>query len=195
MKFKIIFVTILTMIFLSSCNEELIEFNENETFVIPKAANEEISEKLLRNEIEIEERTYRTFEDLPLDERNVIEIDEKKFLTKIDNIKRKIDYYKNKTIVVEGMFATYTSWDDTFKGNLVYRNGPNDFNNDIWGGFFLDDLRGNEIQIDDWIKVEGTPYIYETKDSEGTEYEYLFLKVKDITIMPNHKRGLEFVNE
>ena len=93
------------------------------------------------------------------------------------------------------MFATYSSWDDSFKANLVYRNGPNDFNNDIWAGFFLDDLKGQQIQIDDWIRVEGMPYIQKVKDTEGTEYEYLFLNVNNIAVLPNSRRGLEFVNE
>ena len=196
---KISILLLMSMLLLiQSCgaNEQIIENIENdETLTIPKAANYEISEKLLKNETEIEERTDRIYQDMPIENTSIVEIDEKKFLTKIDNIKRKIDQYKDKTIVVEGMFATYSSWDDSFKANLVYRNGPNDFNNDIWAGFFLDDLKGQQIQIDDWIRVEGMPYIQKVKDTEGTEYEYLFLNVNNIAVLPNSRRGLEFVNE
>lgn len=189
---KINIIIFLIILITTSCNITPKKQKEKELEIgIPAndfAINKEVSK------IIVEERLDRTFEDLPIDEEDIVEIEEKQFLTKINNIKNKIDEYKNKLIVVEGMFATYSSWDESFKGNLVYRNGPNDFNNDIWGGFFLNDTKGSQVKIDDWIRVVGKPYIYTTKDTEGETYEYLFLDVQDITILDENERGLELVN-
>ena len=92
---KIIILLLTSMLLLiQSCGakEQIIENIENdETLTIPKAANYEISEKLLKNETEIEERTERVYQDMPIENTSIVEIDEKKFLTKIDNIKRKIE--------------------------------------------------------------------------------------------------------
>lgn len=185
----IIFLIILTT---TSCNITPKKQKEKELEIGIPANDFAINKE--ESKIIVEERLDRTFEDLPIDEEDIVEIEEKQFLTKINNIKNKIDEYKNKLIVVEGMFATYSSWDESFKGNLVYRNGPNDFNNDIWGGFFLNDIKGSQVKIDDWIRVVGKPYIYTTKDTEGETYEYLFLDVQDITVLDENERGLELVN-
>ena len=185
----IIFLIILTT---NSCNITPKKQKEKELEIGIPANDFAINKE--ESKIIVEERLDRTFEDLPIDEEDIVEIEEKQFLTKINNIKNKIDEYKNKLIVVEGMFATYSSWDESFKGNLVYRNGPNDFNNDIWGGFFLNDTKGSQVKIDDWIRVVGKPYIYTTKDTEGETYEYLFLDVQDITVLDENERGLELVN-
>lgn len=120
-----------------------------------------------------------------------IKIDENQFLTQIDNIKRKISEYENKIIDIEGMFGKFSSWDNSFTGDIIFSNGPNEYNNDIWGGFFLNDLKGLELEIDYWIHV--TPYIYKTTDSERTEYTYLFLDVLSLEKSIDKKRGSEFV--
>lgn len=166
---------------------------ENElSIAVP--ANDFAINKKKKETVIVEERVDRVFDELPVDDGPVVQIDEKQYLTKIANIKTKIDEYKDKIIVVEGMYATYSSWDDSFSGSLVYRNGPNDFNNDIWGGFFLNDLKGQDVRIDDWIRVIGIPYVYTTTDTEGTEYEYLFLNVQELQILPEKERGIELVN-
>lgn len=186
--------SILSMILvLISCSISVKKQVENElSIAIP--ANSFAIDNMKKENVIIEERADRVFDDLPVDDGPVVLIDEKQYLTKIANIKSKIDEYKDKVIVVEGMYATYSSWDDSFKGSLIYRNGPNDFNNDIWGGFFLNDLKGQDVKIDDWIRVIGTPYIYTTSDTEGTEYDYLFLSVHEMQILPEKERGLELVN-
>ena len=76
---------------------------------------------------------------------------------------------------------------------MVYRDGPNDHNNDIIGGFFLDNLKSENISIDDWIQVIGKPYIERKIDKDGVEHKYLFLQVRNIDILPENKRGNEFV--
>lgn len=178
---------------LVSCNISPKKTVEHElSIAVP--ANEYAINNMKKESVIIEERKDRIYDDLPVDDGPVVQIDEKQFLTKIANIKSKIDEYKDKIIVVEGMYATYSSWDDSFQGSLVYRNGPNDFNNDIWGGFFLDNLKEQDVQIDDWIQVIGTPYIYSTEDSEGNEYDYLYLNVQELHILTEKERGLELVN-
>lgn len=160
--------------------------------IIPTPKNQYIIDKQLSNSV-LERRTERKYENLPTPYSNVVVIDDAFYLTKIDNIKKKIKEYESKLVVVEGMFGKYYSWDESFKGNIVYKNGPNEYYNDIWGGFFLNDLKNENIEIDDYITVTGHPYIYKTTDSEGTEYEYLFLDV--VSIEKNLKnRGSEYVN-
>lgn len=162
--------------------------------ILGKPVNDYVLETTEKQDIIVENRHDRVYKDLPTEESPIIIIEEKQFLTKIANIKNKIEQYQDKIIVVEGMYATYSSWDDSFTASLVYRNGPNDFNNDIWGGFFLSDLQEKELKIDDWIRVSGKPYISKVKDSEGTEYEYLYLEVFEIQILTEKDRGAELVN-
>ena len=189
---NIIFI-ILTIISLASCSVSPKKQQEHELSIAVPANDFAIS-KMKKESVIVEERADRVFDELPVDDGPIVLIEEKQYLTKIANIKAKIDEYKDKIIVVEGMYATYSSWDDSFEGSLVYRNGPNDFNNDIWGGFFLDDLKGADVRIDDWIRVMGTPYVYATEDSEGNEYEYLFLNVQELQVLSEKERGLELVN-
>ena len=191
-RINIIFI-ILIIATIPSCSLPKKKHAENE-LILGVPANDFAINKSKTEDIIVEERQDRVFEDLPIDDTEVVLIEEKTYLTKIANIKAKIDEYKDKIIVVEGMYATYSSWDDTFKASLVYRNGPNDFNNDIWGGFFLNDLKGQDLKIDDWIRVIGKPYVFTTKDSEGTDYEYLYLDVQEIQILPEKERGIELVN-
>lgn len=191
-RINIIFI-ILIIATIHSCSLPKKKHAENE-LILGVPANDFAINKSKTEDIIVEERQDRIFEDLPIDDTEIVLIEEKTYLTKIANIKAKIDEYKDKTIVVEGMYATYSSWDDTFKASLVYRNGPNDFNNDIWGGFFLNDLKGQDLKIDDWIRVIGKPYVFTTKDSEGIDYEYLYLDVQEIQILPEKERGIELVN-
>ena len=177
----------------TACSISPKKYVENELSIAVPANDFAIS-NMKKETVIVEERTDRVFDELPVDDGPIVLIDEKQYLTKIANIKSKIDEYKDKIIVVEGMYATYSSWDDSFTGSLVYRNGPNDFNNDIWGGFFLDNLKEQDVKIDDWIRVIGTPYIYKTTDTEGTEYEYLFLNVQELQILTEKERGVELVN-
>lgn len=193
-KYFLIFIIILMLSSCSKQNTNIIEETSiEETLSIMKAPNEGLIGKNIDEKVELVEKKNRIYEDLEVPTSNIIEIGEKNYLTRINNIKNKINLYKDKTIVVEGMFATFSSWDESFKGDLVYRSGPNDFLNDIWAGFFLDDLKNQDLKVDDWIKVKGKPYIYSVKDTEGTNYDYLFLAVESIEKLEN--RGSEFVND
>lgn len=188
-----IIIVILIIPNIISCNFSPKKIEEHElSIAVP--ANEFAINNMKKESVIIEKRQDRVYDDLPVEDEPIVQIDEKQYLTKIANIKTKIDEYKDKIIVVEGMYATYSSWDDSFEGSLVYRNGPNDFNNDIWGGFFLNDLKDQDVKIDDWIRVIGIPYIYSTEDSEGNEYDYLYLNVQELQILTEKERGLELVN-
>lgn len=175
-----------------ACNVTEEEIVETTTLHTPVAKNLYMFEKETE-ETTAESRQDRKFDDIKTPSPTTIKIEENQFLTQIDNIKRKISEYENKIIDIEGMYGKFSSWDNSFNGDIIFRNGPNEYNNDIWGGFFLNDLKGLELEIDDWIHVTGKPYIYKTTDTEGTEYTYLFLDVLSIEKGIDKKRGSEFV--
>ena len=184
---------LLTNLILISCDSEKINIIENinhETH-IPIAKNYYAMEEK-DDSVIIESREDRIFRDIPTPVGDIT-IDDSMFLTQINNIYRKIDEYADKIITVEGMFGHYKEWDGSFESFMVYRDGPNDHNNDIIGGFFLDNLKNENISIDDWIQVVGKPYIERKIDKDGVEHKYLFLQVRNIDILPENKRGNEFV--
>lgn len=185
---SLLFVT--TIFYACNFREENIE--ETTTLHTPVAKNLYMFEKETE-ETTAESRQDRKYDDIKTPSPTTIKIEESQFLTQIDNIKRKITEYENKIIDIEGMYGKFSSWDNSFTSDIIFRNGPNEYNNDIWGGFFLNDLKGLELEIDDWIHVTGKPYIYKTTDSEGTEYTYLFLDVLSIEKATEKKRGSEFV--
>jgi putative membrane protein len=158
----------------------VIESNISDSIYIPPAANE----KAMKEIEEEEHATERQFDDLPVPAKNSFTISDKNFLTEIYNVKKYIQLYKDKTITVEGMFAIWTSADETIKSPIVYRNGPNEYINDSFAGFLLNDLKNQTFEIDDWVKVVGKPFLYEEK--------YLFLNVESIEKLPDNKRGAEF---
>ncbi len=118
-------------------------------------------------------------------EGKTIEIKEKLFLTQINDIYFNFENYKEKTIIVEGMFTFLESYDGDLKFPAVYRRGPGCCGNDGWGGFMLD-FKGKYPKEDDWIRVVGKPFI-----REENGYEDLYLKVSSLEIKT--ERGAEFV--
>lgn len=121
-------------------------------------------------------------------EESVLEIGEKMFLTQINDMYYNFDNYRDKTIIVEGMYSEFSSWDGTWTVPVVYRNGPGCCGNDGWGGFLLK-YEGEFPEENDWIRVTGTPELAE--DEAG--YTNLYLKVISIEIMK--ERGNEFVTQ
>lgn len=192
---KIFFLIVISVIFIYGCKNkvETISAYVEDNSVKPVAKN--ANAMIEKDDTKVfENRVDRIFKDLPVDKSNNITIQESQFMTQIDNIKRNIDEYKNKKITVEGMLGYYEEWDGSFKSYLVYRNGPNDYNNDIFAGFFMSDINIDEMMIDDWIRVIGTPYIVENYDSENVLRKYLFIKVEKLQVLDNSERGLELVN-
>ncbi len=117
---------------------------------------------------------------------SILEIKDKLFLTQINDIYFNYESYKDKTIIVEGMFTYFVSYLDDSEVPAVFRFGPGCCGNDGWGGFLLD-WKGTYPEDNDWIKVTGKPVI---KTTGG--YQDLFLEVMSIEIKA--ERGNEYVS-
>lgn len=120
-------------------------------------------------------------------EGDVLEIGEKMFLSQINDMYFNFDNYKDKTIVVEGMYALFYSWDGSKTSPVVYRNGPGCCGNDGWGGFLLK-YDGEYPNENDWIRVTGTPELV-----EDGYYLNLYLNVTSLEVKT--ERGAEFVTQ
>lgn len=120
--------------------------------------------------------------------KDIIEINEKVFITQINDIYYNFDDYKDKTIVVEGMYSVFESMLSDETSPVVYRNGPGCCNNDGWAGFLLK-YDGKEPKENDWIRVTGTPSLETTKEG----YTNLFLNVSDLEVL--NERGAELVGQ
>ena len=182
---------------LSSCQKiEINDIYESETMFIPEAVNKYALDK--ETEVETIEPTqaHRKYpENFTLNPDTEIAIGEKQFLTKLNYIYNNIEKFENSTIIVEGMYGIYESWDKTFEFPIVYRNGPAEFGDDQFGGFYLVNINQSLYHIDDWIKVRGKPFLYEHTDSEGEVQKYLFLLVENIDILTLKERKAEMVND
>lgn len=168
---------------------------ETETLYIPEPANKYAMDK--ETEVETIEPTeaHRPYpEDYYIKPANEISIGEKEFLTRINYIYKNIELFKESDIIIEGMYGMYTSWDGTFSSPMVYRNGPGEYGDDQYSGFYLDNVDGYNLQIDDWLKIKGKPYMYEHTDSEGEVQKFLFLKVETCEVLTTKERKAEMVN-
>lgn len=115
---------------------------------------------------------------------DILEIKEKMFIAQINDIFTNFDLYKDKTIIVEGMF-TYFNTMDGGQVPVVYRKGPGCCGNDGWGGFLLR-YDGELPNDNDWIRVVGRPVL----EQKG-KYNALYLVVSDLQV--KEERGAEFV--
>ncbi len=118
----------------------------------------------------------------------ILEIKEKLFLTQINDIFYNFESYKDKTIIVEGMYSVLYSWDGSESVSVVYRRGPGCCGNDGWGGFVLK-YDGSYPAENAWIRVTGVPEL----DVAPEGYTTLYLNV--ISIEEKAERGAEFVNQ
>lgn len=190
----------LILAILSSCNtfnEPIVESSIN--YPIPEAANAYAIEK--ETEIETiapteEHKPYMPYTMRPARE---IYIGESQFMTRVNYIYNHVDDFKESKIIVEGMYGLYYSWDETFVAHLVYRNGPGDYGDDKFIGFYLEEgyeeSLSAELHLNDWIRVKGTPYMKEHTDSDGEMENYMFLKVESIEVLPTRDRRAEMVND
>ncbi len=119
---------------------------------------------------------------------DTIHIDEKLYLTQINDIFMNLSDYEGKTIVVEGMFAELYSAEEDNTLPAVFRFGPGCCGNDGWGGFLLnyDDFKTMPKE-GDWMRITGTPYIEETEGG----FRNLFLNVSNVEL--GIEKGLETV--
>lgn len=120
-------------------------------------------------------------------EEDVLVIGEKMFLTQIDDIYINFENYKDKTVVVEGMYTLFFNQDGVRDTPAVYRRGPGCCGNDGWGGFLLK-YDGEFPADNDWIRVTGTPELV-----ENDYFQDLYLNVTNIEIL--EERGAEFVTQ
>lgn len=119
-------------------------------------------------------------------EQSILEISEKVFITQINDIYYNFSDYKNRTIAVEGMYAIFWEWDEELRSPAVFRYGPGCCENDGWGGFLLN-YDGEFPEVNDWIRVVGTPEIVTASDG----YKDLYLNVISLEVMD--ERGEEMV--
>ena len=162
---------------------------------MPEPANQFAMDK--ETEVETLEPTkaHREYpEDFKLAPDTEIVIGEKQFLTKINYIFNNIEKFENSSIIVEGMCGIYKSWDETFTFPIVYRNGPAEYGDDQYGGFYLVNINQDLYHLNDWIKVKGKPFIYEHTDSEGEVQKFLFLVAENVEVMTLKDRKAEMVN-
>lgn len=182
--------------FLFSCSRSSYIENELDLSYIPEAANQFAYDK--ETEVETIEPTkaQRNWpSNFRLNPSSEIVIGEKQFLTKIHHIHKNIDLYQDSTIIVEGMYGKYRSWDGTFESPIVFRNGPAEHGDDQYGGFFLANIDESAYDINDWLKVTGKPFIRENTDSEGEIQHFLFINVEKIEVLGLKERKAEMVND
>ena len=116
----------------------------------------------------------------------IVEIGERFFVAQVDDIYINPDNYKDKMIVIEGMYSTINDVDEIY--NIVYRLTPGccPGDDDLPRGFMFR-YDGVLPQENDWIKATGTPEI-EIHESGETG---VFLNLTDLEIMST--RGAELV--
>ncbi|MBO6120033.1 MAG: hypothetical protein J6P02_06155 [Lachnospiraceae bacterium] len=197
LKRKIFIYMLFLVVMLSAC-EKQVETNDvsESTIFFVEPANQFAVDK--ETEIETIEPTkaHREYpSDFKLSADTEVVIGERQFLTKINYIYNNIEKFANSSIIIEGMYGIYKSWDETFEFPMVYRNGPALFGDDQYGGFYLVNINQGSYKLNDWIKVKGKPFIYEHTDSEGEIQKFLFLVVENIDVLTLKDRKAEMVND
>ena len=194
-KLNILIFALCLMAFLFACSTPYDEESINSNY-IPEAANQFALDK--ETEVETNEPTkaHRNWpSNFKLNPAKEIAIGEKQYLTKINYIYNNIDQFLESTIIIEGMYGQYTSWDGTFKSPMVYRNGPAEHGDDQYGGFYLVNINEQAYTLNDWIRVEGKPFMYDHTDTDGEIQHFLFLNVEKIDILTVKDRKPEMVND
>lgn len=192
---KKLFTILLLVILSTSCTSKVVsDLEESPTFML-EPANQFAVDKETMVETQEPTKAHREYPaDFKLSPDLEVVIGEKQYLTKINYIYNNIDKFANSSIIVEGMYGWYKSWDDTFEFPMVYRNGPGEYGDDQYGGFYMVNINQDAYHLNDWIRVKGKPFMYEHTDSEGEVQKYLFLVVEQIEILPLKERKAEMVN-
>ena len=140
----------------------------------------------LRTKIEVEEPKEVENKEIDLDKIDIYEIDEKLFITNVNNIYLNYEDYVGKHIKIEGLYMEIPDVDNTTY-NIVARHGPACCVDDDIVGFQILNYE-TKPQINDWIEVIGT---VETYDVNG--YTAVYIKVTSLNIKEDH--GLEYVEQ
>lgn len=183
-KIKVILAIFLICIILSGCASTTNKSDDNKMNIETSNVNNEISTDVQVSE-STEEQQSENRSNHNESNKEVLEIKEKMFITQINDIFYNIDDYKDKIIVVEGMYSKWNLWNGNKKVPVIYRNGPGCCGNDGWGGFWLN-YDGKLPNENDWIRVTGTPEIV-------TEEYCLYLYLNVISLEVKNERGAEFV--
>lgn len=190
---KILYSLLLITTFLFSCSKS--SLIESSQIYIPEAANQfALDQETLVETIEPTKAKRDWPSNFKLANSKEVPIGEKQFLTKINYIYNNVEAFQNSTIIIEGMYGLYNSWDGTFSSPMVYRNGPAEHGDDQYGGFFLYGAP-ETLAVNDWIKVRGKPYMQEHIDSEGEKQYFLFLAVEKVEVLSLKERKAEMVND
>ena len=182
------------ILFLFSCTNNNVLEEMEEAFILEPANQFAVDKETMIETIEPTKAHREYPADFKLFPDTEVVIGEKQFLTKINYIYNNIDKFANSSIVVEGMYGLYKSWDETFEFPMVYRNGPGEYGDDQYGGFYLVNINQEFYHLNDWVKVKGKPFIYEHTDSEGEVQKFLFLVVEQMDILTLKDRKAEMVN-
>ena len=186
----------LSSICMTSCDAIESPVIEAETYSKPIAVNQyALDKETEESTVEPTSAHHPYDEEYKLKPEKEIAIQTSEFLTKINYIKNHMDEFANTTIVIEGMYGKYTSWDGTFSFPMVYRNGPSCCGDDQYGGFFLVNIDESTLNLDDWIEVKGKPFNYEHTDSEGEVFNYPFILVESVRVLSTRERKAEMVND
>lgn len=116
---------------------------------------------------------------------DVIEINDKLFLTQTNDVYANVNDYVGKTIKYEGIYST-----ENYQGELthyVIRYGPGCCGNDANVGFEVI-YDGKYPQKNDWVAVEGTIEIY-----ERNKFKYIRVHITQINTLDT--RGQETVRQ
>ncbi|MDO5563676.1 MAG: hypothetical protein Q4F88_00385 [Eubacteriales bacterium] len=137
-----------------------------------------------------EEITHQKYKSIIRQSGTDINIQNHNFLSTIYDIYNNYDYYKNKTIHLEGLISKYESNDGRIRSYVIYRNGPGCCEGDTWAGFLLDFDNNDNLTFKqgDWARVSGKINIV---NDNGNSYFYL--KIKDISLVSDSYRKQEVV--
>lgn len=121
---------------------------------------------------------------------DVVEIQEKMFLTTVYDITFNPDNYKDKVIALEGMFEKLGNIVGVPEAEqlLVYRRSPGCCGNDGFDGFEIK-YSGKMPNFNDWVKVYG---ILRQEKTDGAMPK-IYLEVISMKVLQT--RGAEFVEQ
>ncbi|MCL1905414.1 MAG: hypothetical protein FWG06_00220 [Clostridiales bacterium] len=116
---------------------------------------------------------------------DVVRIKDKLFMAQCEDIMANPEKYRDKTIILEGMYADYINYNGRFIQN-VYRKTPGCCGDDggPYGFEFMYD--GERPEPNDWIEVVGTIEMV-----DFTYGQYVALRLSKLTVMD--ERGQELV--
>lgn len=117
---------------------------------------------------------------------DVVVIKDKMFIAQCNDIYLNPDDYKDKTIVLEGMYGEAVDPATDLPYSTVYRNGPGCCGNDGIAGFEIR-FAGQQPKLNDWVRVAG-----KLKRIEENSSYYYVLELSELTVLT--ERGAEFVS-